>query len=1093
MPIIVNRVQKLNASILITIKTLIMKNLIAVLSILAISIVSLGQNLPKDFKRTVENEYNQIQKETHPDFKLTFDQYYKLRSEEYLADQKFYISLKTKSANDLCSNGDFEDGLDINDWNYFWGGGYYDVNNSSYQSGFNCISTGSFGPCSGSHTHSTQVQHQVQNAGNDEIVGSLLNKVFNYPTGNTKSLRLGNAETQYGKSRIVKNNVLITATNSLFSFSYALVMHNPVDHPEADKPYFKVEITDVNSGANYSNLINLGGGSNILVSNHPSLISSGIYKCGIGSNYLIVYKPWACYTFDLSSIIGKTVNIIFEVRDCNQGAHFAYAYLDNICIPCGSSGNEGSVTLNQIESDSCEIPGQICINYTLPSGNNPSLNVDLQLIQNGVIVNSITSPTFTSGNSFCFQLNSSNISGLNQSLTGFDYKIIGHPKLGSFSLTNIILGNTANGVKPGNNNDYFFICPDSSSTCCDIPNFSATLSENNGLLGLILNSGNVPIQEVEVSMVDYHAEYNEPDCQPVNMNGSGSNIGNLTTTTTNLNSLVLNASQNNSHVLTWLPGTPTIINNQISLSVTPPQVLNLICCNVNFWFCIKVRVKDINCNVCEKILCYPETTTSGCKCKGWSGQFAYVGINPQTPLSSRPAPVKCGDSIIFNEPESLHISIGDFICEPTTCHAIYKWSVQGPLTGSNTGKPFDFNFSLEGNYTVTITPYCGNKPCEPCIIHVIIKHNDCDCKGSGWMTDKPAVIKTPTGQVVGSVYCGGNITIQNTGTYQIIAPVYNCNLLNCIPTYIWTVQGQSGGTNQGNIFTYNFSTPGTYDVFVTPVCGGHRCEPCKYTIKIEGSPCSCGKWKNNTIKILSPTQPAIKFECNDTIRLNNTGTYFITAPDFVCIPDTCHTIYNWSVNGQLGGNWFGSNSFNFNFSLQGIYAVTITPNCGNQRCEPCRFTIIIGSTDCKCDKWITHTLSIQWQNPEILSKRAKGSAQDINIQWKESEVLNGTITCPSDKPFLIDVICLGHPVKGNFCQYICVPKDCQVKYNWEVIGPDNTQFAAENNSATTNFYFTPTKTGIYTLNITPVCDSTKCEDKCVIEILIKNIKDCKAN
>jgi hypothetical protein len=50
--------------------------------------------------------------------------------------------------------------------------------------------------------------------------------------------------------------------------------------------------------------------------------------------------------------------------------------------------------------------------------------------------------------------------------------------------------------------------------------------------------------------------------------------------------------------------------------------------------------------------------------------------------------------------------------------------------------------------------------------------------------------------------------------------------------------------------------------------------------------------------------------------------------------------------------------------------------------------------------------------------------------------------------------------------------------------------AYQNNSSTTGYSFIPTNPGIYTLYITPICDGIECEDKCIVEILVKEIKKC---
>ncbi len=66
----------------------------------------------------------------------------------------------------------------------------------------------------------------------------------------------------------------------------------------------------------------------------------------------------------------------------------------------------------------------------------------------------------------------------------------------------------------------------------------------------------------------------------------------------------------------------------------------------------------------------------------------------------------------------------------------------------------------------------------------------------------------------------------------------------------------------------------------------------------------------------------------------------MTAQNFICSPDTCKTGYHWQVSGPLNGSGTG-NSFAFTFTLPGTYGVILTPQCGSQMCEPCKFTILV--------------------------------------------------------------------------------------------------------------------------------------------------------
>ena len=382
--------------------------------------------------------------------------------------------------------------------------------------------------------------------------------------------------------------------------------------------------------------------------------------------------------------------------------------------------------------------------------------------------------------------------------------------------------------------------PEAPDLCCDISDFSASLTENNGVFSLDLIGGSVQLQEVEVSVVDYHAEYNEPDCQPVNMGDINSNIGNLITTTSHLSSLVLNSSENNSHVLTWLPGSPAIINDQIDFTITAPEVLDITCCDVFFWFCIKVRVKDIDCNVCEEILCYP--LNNSCACDMWSGQHIYLGENSAGPVPRRIA-VPCNGTISYDGPQSLHISIGDFLCNPATCPADYLWTVNGPVTGNGSGKPFDFNFSAFGTYTVTISPQCGNERCEPCVFTLIIKKTDCYCNewtnnnvDVNW-TDKRGrqrgnVVCNSPNPIILSDVCSGQPITGNFGPYL-------CMPENCQVKYLWKVTGPNNFTFGPGTYTTSTSfsfiptKEGAYILNVTPVCGNDRCKSCEIKLFIK--------------------------------------------------------------------------------------------------------------------------------------------------------------------------------------------------------------------------------------------------------------------
>lgn len=165
-----------------------------------------------------------------------------------------------------------------------------------------------------------------------------------------------------------------------------------------------------------------------------------------------------------------------------------------------------------------------------------------------------------------------------------------------------------------------------SSLCCAIKDLNVqffTTTNNGGIVPVFLITGGaIPVQEIEISLIDYHAEYSNVACKPANMGNLFGHIqpfvGNYGTNYFDFNSLPFSGSPslqlqtvvnpvNNS--LTWTGLTPISLgggwnfNGLIALNFIAPDIVNLSCCTGKVYYCFKVRVKDVNCNVCEKIVC----------------------------------------------------------------------------------------------------------------------------------------------------------------------------------------------------------------------------------------------------------------------------------------------------------------------------------------------------------------------------------------------------------------------------------------------------------------------------------------------------------
>lgn len=376
--------------------------------------------------------------------------------------------------------------------------------------------------------------------------------------------------------------------------------------------------------------------------------------------------------------------------------------------------------------------------------------------------------------------------------------------------------------------------------CCDIPDFSATLTLRNGKYYVNINGGSVPLQEVEISMMDYHIEYSQADCKPADLG----TFGTLSTTLTNLSGLLLNSGDNNTNSLTWLPGSPSVLNNtSIPLDILDPVALNLSCCDVNFSFCLKVKVKDANCNVCEKTICFSSAT------------------------NQEPEPCNIEVKRIDN---SKKYCAGDAITVFWS-GAIPSGSVNISLIDNTSGNVYQVlasNIPNTGSFTYTIP---DSIPCNPerewsfliqdsnrlCAgrsntfkISCCQIHTDCDCGEwkSSFVSIKPSLIignpheesSIVNKKNIGNpnqgpgVNCGGTIELKRNVNYTFTIPDYSCSGADCAVTYEWQIIDPQGMSTSGNGKTFNFSfnSFGNYQVILTPICGGVKCPPCKFTVRI---------------------------------------------------------------------------------------------------------------------------------------------------------------------------------------------------------------------------------------------------------------------
>ena len=459
-----------------------------------------------------------------------------------------------------------------------------------------------------------QYHHKIESIGDDPVIGASLQKVH---SGNF-SFRLGNAMVSRGAELIQKTFVVTPATANL-SFWYAVVMGNPclagencgagiTAHSLGGIPSFMVKVKNNTDNTFHNNLVNLSNNQYYIDNTNPFLTETFTFtRNNVTSTYTesLKYMPWSFVSVDLSSLMGKQITVYFITYDCTAAGHYAYAYLDDFCTSATSDNPSGSVEIDMDKTDDCG-EGKICVNYSLPilpDGSVGNTNLFLDIYQNGNLVSTLNSGTLNSGTSYCFNITSNLLNTL--SGTFFDYVVRADFSINNISLPSQTLGTTGLGQNSTQNDDYKIQCTTTPPPlCCNIPgDLSVELIKNNNprfggeSLSLQISGISTPIQNIEVSMVDYHVTYANDLCKPANMGI----FGNISSPNNTVAGLVL--TDNGTQSISWNPGAPGVFNGNIKLNITKPNILNLPCCNGKMDFCLKVKITDVNCNVCEKIVC----------------------------------------------------------------------------------------------------------------------------------------------------------------------------------------------------------------------------------------------------------------------------------------------------------------------------------------------------------------------------------------------------------------------------------------------------------------------------------------------------------
>jgi gliding motility-associated-like protein len=141
------------------------------------------------------------------------------------------------------------------------------------------------------------------------------------PNGSGNSVMLGNHETG-SQSESISYTYTIPSNLTVFSmlFYYAVVIESP-GHTASNQPRFQARIIDLSTNAPLP-CVNF----DFIAGNTPGGFKTSIYPGNLGSE--VLYKTWTPISVNLNDYIGKTIMLEFITKDCSQGGHAGYAYID---------------------------------------------------------------------------------------------------------------------------------------------------------------------------------------------------------------------------------------------------------------------------------------------------------------------------------------------------------------------------------------------------------------------------------------------------------------------------------------------------------------------------------------------------------------------------------------------------------------------------------------------------------------------------------------------------------------------------------------------------------------------------------------------
>lgn len=385
-------------------------------------------------------------------------------------------------------------------------------------------------------------------------------------------------------------------------------------------------------------------------------------------------------------------------------------------------------------------------------------------------------------------------------------------------------------------------------------------------------------------------------------------------------------------------------------------------------------------------------------------------------------------------------------------------------TGTNI--PVSFNLTTTGAGVACIIyngPVCSDSlcfdlgPCNP--------PQGCNCTNGKW-NETGSTLRYSSNGISTDVPINCNTTYNIDPNSSIsLWPSYTCPQPGCAVKFKYKVNNgaitgfQSSPFNVSNI---NVST----QVTIYAYCGDVICDSCMIVVNPKVEECDCGEWKNKTVSITA-NGISRKTECGGELEITPSNNVSITFPDYLCSPNTCTPIYNWTISGPIVQSGTSNQITNANFSQPGTYYVTIVPRCGTKDCQPCRIIIIVKGegSSCDCKGWVN-------DNPNIL---IRGFNKEGGYDEIEEKVQCGKTFASVNKGRTMDL---------GSATYMCSStENCQVSYKFTITAPSGI-VTVHNSQSVSNFLFS--EVGVYNIKLSVSCNGKEC-DSCNIFVRVVDV------